>query len=89
MTERNVLESYVRGFVVKSGGIDTVEAAVEMLTAMKQQADSEGNDNEYARFLKRLSKRPEGARQMVAAAMLGFTLAAMMFRAGEQMAERN
>jgi hypothetical protein len=87
--ERNPVEWYVRGFVVKSGGIEQIEAAVESMSAMKLQADLEGNDNEYVRFMKRLSKRPEGARQMVAAAMLGFTLAALMFRAGEQMAERN
>lgn len=59
------------GFVDKSGGYDKVKAAAESL--MKIPKD------EYGDFLIRLSKRPGGAQELIAAAISGFVLSAMVY----------
>lgn len=64
---------HILGFVKKSGGIDKVEAAMKAMQSVE----------DHQKFLQRLAKNRDGARQLVAAAMLGTAVAVATYR-GEQ-----
>lgn len=66
----NTLQTLVRGFVQKSGGLEKVEKAVEMMKGIV----------DHQHYLARISKSRDGSRQLIASSMLGFTLAALIER---------
>lgn len=72
----------VAGFVDKSGGIEKV---LDTITAMKGVKAA----NDITGFVQRIGNRPEGAQQLFAAALLGFTLAALVYDARSKQAESN
>ncbi len=71
MREGQVCIDLIAGFVDKSGGIDKVQQAIEAMKCVKERG-------EITAFVQRLGQRPEGAKQFFAAALLGFTLAALV-----------
>ncbi len=70
----NVYENEILSFVAKSGGIATVEKALEVMRGIPRE--------EMADYVRRIAERGNtGAQQLVAAAMLGFVTAATVTRA--------
>lgn len=82
MTDADRIVSLITGFVAKSGGIEKVEQAITAMKGVQERGDFTG-------FVQRLGKRPDGAQQFFAAALMGFTLAAMVSRAEKAKTERN
>lgn len=58
-------------FIAKSGGIEKIR---EVLTAFRQVPDKD-----RAGFVRRLTARDPAARQLMAAAILGFTIASEVY----------
>lgn len=77
MNNTQTIIDLITGFVVKAGGIHKVEQVIASMKVIKDRNDITG-------FIQRVGKRPEGAQQLFAAALLGFTLAAMTFDAEQQ-----
>ncbi len=68
----NMLTKMICGFVEKSGGIEKVERAAQALKNIPK--------GQYADFLGNLAKREEGAQQLIAAAIAGFSLSAFVYK---------
>ena len=83
------IKKAVHLFIKNCGGIDKIQQAIASLQAMKRTADNEQTEKAYTDFMLRLSKNSGGAKQLVAAALMGFTLSALTFDAVEDAAERN
>ena len=66
------VEALIVAFVVKSGGIAKIEKACDALRAIP--------DAERAEYVRRVAQSDAGARQIMAAALLGFRLAAQVYR---------
>ena len=64
------LQDHIRRFVEKSGGIEKIELAVEALKGIEDHQD----------YLLRISRSRAGARQLIAAALMGFTVSALVER---------
>lgn len=62
----------ITGFVDKSGGLAKVEQAIQAMQGVKERG-------EITAFVQRLGRRPEGAQQLFAAAMMGFTLSSLVY----------
>lgn len=71
---KDLLVDLVCHFVEKSGGIEKVN---EVATALRAMADA--GDVRICQFLKGLAVNPAGARQMLANALLGLRLAALVY----------
>ena len=64
----------VCGFVDKSGGLEKVEQGMK---ALQRPASTPGG---CSKFLANLSRSRSGSDQLVAAAMMGFVMAALIYR---------
>lgn len=76
----NFAEKMVLQFIEKSGGLDKIEAAVKVLKDIPK--------GKHAAYVGRISEYEDGSRRLVAAALLGFTLAAMTGRANVEAGRR-
>lgn len=71
----NIVAALIVGFVEKSGGIEKIEQAADKIRAIP--------DAERADYVRRVAAHDSGARQLLAAALLGFRLAAQVYRDNE------
>jgi len=63
-----MIEKLIMGFVEKSGGLEKIIKARNGFRSVP--------DKDRADFIRRCAKTDEGARQLMAAALLGFSIAA-------------
>ncbi len=68
----NTLTRLICGFVEKSGGVEKMDMAKDSLMRIAP--------GKRADFLRGLSKSEEGAKQLIAAAIAGFSLSAFVYR---------
>ena len=62
-----MIEKLIMGFVEKSGGLEKIIKARNAFRSVP--------DKDRAEFIRRCAKTDEGARQLMAAALLGFAIA--------------
>lgn len=67
-----MIEKLIMGFVEKSGGLEKIIKARNGFRSVP--------DKDRAEFIRRCAKTDEGARQIMAAALLGFAIAAEVGR---------
>lgn len=75
-----VVETLIVAFVEKSGGIEKIEQACEVLRSIP--------DAERADYVRRVARSDVGARQLMAAALLGFSAATQVYRASGAVARK-
>jgi hypothetical protein len=71
-----VLVELVCGFVEMSGGVDNVRAAGDVLRRLAEEDDAK-----IKRFLEGVIAKPAGAKQILAAVLLGFRVAELVYKA--------
>lgn len=71
----DALFQLICSFVDKSGGLEKVELGAKGLRTVAEQGDAAIQE-----FVRGVAQKPEGAKQLCAAALLGFSVAAMVYR---------
>lgn len=74
----------IDSFVEKSGGIDQVKLAVKALRVLAEVKD----DQVVSDYVVNVGKQPAGAKQLLAAALLGFSMASVLYRKKERVREK-
>lgn len=75
MQTTDKLFQLICSFVEKSGGLEKVEQGAKGLRAVANQGP-----NAIQKFVQGVAAKPEGAKQLCAAALLGFSVAAAIYR---------
>lgn len=77
--DRNRVFAIIDRFVENSGGVDKVRQAVKALRVLSECK----NEQIISEYVVNVGKQPAGAKQLLAAALLGFSIASALYKKKE------
>jgi hypothetical protein len=82
------MAAFVTGIINRCGGINKWQQLRQSLQDMKASKKL-GDPAVFQRYLRRVAKRPDGADQIIAIALLGLTLGEVVYHGKKAREERN